>query len=165
MRILTNAVSAFPSEFLRKMPEEVRSSLVASTLPLPTSASDAPTPYPSSVSSPNAPTPPSSPPDEFDRGLSLSFQSSLGCSEAEPVEDYRPGGFHPVHFGDLLHHEQYKIVGKLGFGSFSTAWLAKDTLYSKPSSFAIHSCFLSHSGPSTNMKSVQQEFSLRGRKD
>lgn len=77
--------------------------------------------------SPNAPTP-SLPPDEFDRGLSLLFQSSVGYSDAEPVEEYRPGGYHPVHFGDLLQHGQYKIIRKLYYGALSTAWLAKDTL-------------------------------------
>lgn len=94
-----------------------------------TPSSDAPAPHSSS--------PPSSPPDEFDRESSHSVQSSLGCSEAEPIEDYGPGGFHPVHFGDLLHDGQYKIVRKLGFGAFSTAWLAKDTLYSEHSPIAI----------------------------
>lgn len=47
-------------------------------------------------------TSPSLPPDEFDRKSSLSFQGSLGCTEAEPVEDYGSWDIHPVHFGDLL---------------------------------------------------------------
>ena len=92
-----------------------------STMASPTSSFNATSSLPSTVSSPNAVTPPSSPPEE----LAIIPSAHL----AEPVEDYRPGGFHPVHFGDLLHHGQYKIVRKLGYGAFSTVWLAKDTLY------------------------------------
>jgi serine/threonine-protein kinase SRPK3 len=50
----------------------------------------------------------------------------------EPVEEYRVGGYHPVHIEDTFHH-RYRIVGKWAFGQFSTVWLAKDTrLYSLP---------------------------------
>ena len=48
----------------------------------------------------------------------------------EPVEEYRTGGYHPVHLEDTFHH-RYRIVGKWAFGQFSTVWIAKDTrLYS-----------------------------------
>lgn len=48
----------------------------------------------------------------------------------EPVEDYRAGGYHPVHLEDTFQH-RYRIVGKWAFGQFSTVWLAEDTrLYS-----------------------------------
>lgn len=50
----------------------------------------------------------------------------------EWVEAYRPTGYHPVHFGDLLHDGQYKIIRKLGYGAFSTVWLARDTRYDSP---------------------------------
>ncbi|KAJ5543324.1 hypothetical protein N7461_009327 [Penicillium sp. DV-2018c] len=43
----------------------------------------------------------------------------------EWVEDYRPGGYHPVVLGDVFNH-QYKIIRKLGEGSYSTVWLAHD---------------------------------------
>ncbi|RDK47261.1 serine protein kinase [Aspergillus phoenicis ATCC 13157] len=43
----------------------------------------------------------------------------------EPVEEYRHGGYHPVHLHDVFH-QRYKIVGKLAFGQYSTVWLAKD---------------------------------------
>ncbi|KAJ5817564.1 hypothetical protein N7447_007572 [Penicillium robsamsonii] len=42
----------------------------------------------------------------------------------EWVEDYRPGGYHPVVLGDVL--DQYKVIRKLGDGSSSTVWLARD---------------------------------------
>lgn len=48
--------------------------------------------------------------------------------DAEPPERYRPGGYHPLSLGDVIHH-QYRIVHKLGFGSFSTTWLAKDVAH------------------------------------
>ncbi|KGO78238.1 hypothetical protein PITC_036060 [Penicillium italicum] len=43
----------------------------------------------------------------------------------EWVEDYRPGGYHPVVLGDVFNH-QYKVIRKLGEGSYSTVWLAHD---------------------------------------
>ncbi|KAI9744275.1 MAG: hypothetical protein M1818_002427 [Claussenomyces sp. TS43310] len=45
--------------------------------------------------------------------------------EVERLEYYRPGGYHPIHIGDCLHG-RYRIVHKLGYGSFSTIWLARD---------------------------------------
>lgn len=45
---------------------------------------------------------------------------------AESLEKYRPGGYHPVMVGDMLH-ERYRIVDKLGFGGYSTIWLGQDT--------------------------------------
>lgn len=43
----------------------------------------------------------------------------------EPLERYRPGGYHPVTIGDCLN-TRYQIVHKLGFGTNSTTWLARD---------------------------------------
>lgn len=43
----------------------------------------------------------------------------------EDVEDYRPGGFHPVSLGDTFQN-RYKIRNKLGFGGFGTVWMARD---------------------------------------
>lgn len=43
----------------------------------------------------------------------------------EPVEAYRPGGYHPVHLHDRLN-DRYEVVGKLSYGQSSTVWLAKD---------------------------------------
>ncbi|KAJ5717692.1 hypothetical protein N7488_003338 [Penicillium malachiteum] len=46
--------------------------------------------------------------------------------EVERLEGYRPGGYHPTMIGELLH-DRYQIVDKLGFGGYSTVWLARDT--------------------------------------
>ncbi|KAG8417511.1 hypothetical protein J3458_005010 [Metarhizium acridum] len=43
----------------------------------------------------------------------------------ERLEMYEPGGYHPVVIGDVLH-DRYQIVDKLGFGGYSTIWLAQD---------------------------------------
>lgn len=45
--------------------------------------------------------------------------------ETERVENYRPGGFHPVRYEDVLR-AHYRVLRKLGFGASSTVWLCKD---------------------------------------
>lgn len=55
-------------------------------------------------------------------------ESSLYESEDEEQEDvtqYRRGGYHPIHLGDILH-ERYRVVRKIGWGHFSTVWLCRD---------------------------------------
>ncbi|KAK2731297.1 hypothetical protein FQN55_004784 [Onygenales sp. PD_40] len=49
---------------------------------------------------------------------------------AETLEHYVPGGYHPVMIGDVLHG-RYHIVDKLGFGGYSTVWLARDSRYDR----------------------------------
>ncbi|CAG9313737.1 unnamed protein product [Blepharisma stoltei] len=49
-------------------------------------------------------------------------------NEEESSKDYRPGGYHPVHIGELFLN-RYIVVQKLGWGHFSTVWLCKDTKY------------------------------------
>jgi serine/threonine-protein kinase SRPK3 len=50
----------------------------------------------------------------------------------ERVEEYRPGGFHPIVVGDLLAHGRYRVIHKLGFGGSSTIWLARDQQQKEP---------------------------------
>jgi serine/threonine protein kinase len=45
--------------------------------------------------------------------------------DVEDLEYYEKGGYHPVKIGDILH-EKYRIVHKLGFGTYGTIWLAVD---------------------------------------
>ena len=49
-------------------------------------------------------------------------------SEDEGLSDYKVSGYHPVHVGEVLL-DRYIIMQKLGWGHFSTAWLALDTKY------------------------------------
>ncbi|MBE3048597.1 hypothetical protein IMZ48_40070, partial [Candidatus Bathyarchaeota archaeon] len=43
----------------------------------------------------------------------------------EVLRRYEPGGYHPVMVNDLLH-DRYRVVDKLGYGSYSTVWLCHD---------------------------------------
>jgi serine/threonine protein kinase len=45
--------------------------------------------------------------------------------DGEALQHYRPGGYHPVQIDDRLH-TRYRIIHKLGHGTYSTAWLALD---------------------------------------
>ncbi|KAH3685574.1 hypothetical protein WICPIJ_003451 [Wickerhamomyces pijperi] len=44
----------------------------------------------------------------------------------ESKEDYKPGGYHPAYKGEKYKDGRYVLVRKLGWGHFSTVWLAKD---------------------------------------
>jgi len=43
----------------------------------------------------------------------------------ESPERYRSGWYHPVHLGDI-YCKRYRVINKLGFGTYSTVWLARD---------------------------------------
>lgn len=45
----------------------------------------------------------------------------------ESLNDYKKGGYHPVKIGDVYKSSKftYQILRKLGWGHFSTVWLAK----------------------------------------
>ncbi|KUI62709.1 Serine/threonine-protein kinase SKY1 [Cytospora mali] len=49
----------------------------------------------------------------------------------EPLEDYRPGGFHPVALGDAFRDGRYIVRHKLGFGGRATVWLVRDNQQDK----------------------------------
>ncbi|KAG8763084.1 serine/threonine protein kinase, CMGC group [Ceratobasidium sp. 423] len=51
---------------------------------------------------------------------------SLMTEDEEDWEDYVKGGYHPVQIGDTFSDGRYTVVRKLGWGHFSTVWLAKD---------------------------------------
>ncbi|CAI7592386.1 unnamed protein product [Penicillium crustosum] len=44
----------------------------------------------------------------------------------EVLEEYQLEGYHPITVGDVLHN-RCQITDKLGFGGYSTVWIARDT--------------------------------------
>lgn len=64
---------------------------------------------------------------EDKNGGRLSGEDSEYSSEDEGTEDYRRGGYHAVRVGDTFKNGAYVIQSKLGWGHFSTVWLAWDT--------------------------------------
>ena len=47
-------------------------------------------------------------------------------AEEEDSEDYCKGGYHPVSVGENYKEGRYTVTRKLGWGHFSTVWLARD---------------------------------------
>ena len=47
-------------------------------------------------------------------------------ADAEPLNLYREGGYHPVHLRDKVQDGRYEIFDKLGWGRDGTVWLARD---------------------------------------
>jgi hypothetical protein len=45
--------------------------------------------------------------------------------DEERCEKFKQGQYYPANIGDVLI-SKYQIVGKLGFGTTSTVWLARD---------------------------------------
>ncbi|GAV63806.1 Pkinase domain-containing protein [Cephalotus follicularis] len=60
-----------------------------------------------------------------------SSESGDYTSEDEGTEDYRRGGYHAVRVGDSFKNARYVVQSKLGWGHFSTVWLAWDTQHSR----------------------------------
>ncbi|KAM0981522.1 hypothetical protein ACFX13_014873 [Malus domestica] len=58
-------------------------------------------------------------------------QSSDYTSKDEGTEDYRRGGYHAIRISDTFKSGRYVVQTKLGWGHFSTIWLAWDTQHSR----------------------------------
>jgi serine/threonine-protein kinase SRPK3 len=56
--------------------------------------------------------------------------SSGSEGEDEGTEGYRKGGYYAARPGDRFAGGRYVAQRKLGWGNFSTVWLAYDTLHS-----------------------------------
>ncbi|KAJ6184731.1 kinase domain-containing protein [Penicillium mononematosum] len=57
--------------------------------------------------------------------------------DVEYLEDYVPGGYHPTLIGDTFCSGRYTVVHKLGFGGYSTIWLARDQQHQRYVSLKI----------------------------
>ncbi|POR39117.1 Uncharacterized protein TPAR_00676 [Tolypocladium paradoxum] len=57
------------------------------------------------------------------RRSSKQLHSAHSFSE-ENIARYCQGGYHPVRIGDLFNNGRYKVARKLGYGVYSTVWLA-----------------------------------------
>ncbi|CAL5086946.1 unnamed protein product [Urochloa decumbens] len=64
-------------------------------------------------------------------GYGYSSGSSDGEDEDEGTEGYRKGGYHAARPGDRFAGGRFVAQRKLGWGNFSTVWLAYDTLHSR----------------------------------
>jgi serine/threonine-protein kinase SRPK3 len=47
-------------------------------------------------------------------------------SDVEEYEDYKINGYHPAYIGEQFKNGRYRIIQKLGWGYFSTVWMAYD---------------------------------------
>jgi serine/threonine protein kinase len=60
--------------------------------------------------------------------VTMSCSSSSASEEDEEgIDSYRKGGYHAVRVGDQFSGGRYIAQRKLGWGQFSTVWLAYDT--------------------------------------
>ncbi len=57
----------------------------------------------------------------------MEVETSFKIENEESIEDYCEGGYHPVTIGESFKHNSYQVVRKLGWGHFSTVWLATQT--------------------------------------
>ena len=54
------------------------------------------------------------------------FVKLLSTLSEESIARYCKGGYHPVRIDNLFNRDKYRIVSKLGYGVYSTVWLAFD---------------------------------------
>ncbi|RDA96126.1 hypothetical protein CP533_1750 [Ophiocordyceps camponoti-saundersi (nom. inval.)] len=57
------------------------------------------------------------------RPANKTVQYPRGIRE-ESMARYCPGGYHPVRIGDVFDNGKYQVINKLGYGVYSTVWLA-----------------------------------------
>ncbi|KAH7396111.1 kinase-like domain-containing protein [Pyrenochaeta sp. MPI-SDFR-AT-0127] len=62
--------------------------------------------------------------------------NSSSVTVEERPERYRRGGYHPVYLGETFNNK-YEIISKLGYGVYSTVWLAKDLTSQSPHHVAL----------------------------
>ncbi|KAI1085453.1 kinase-like domain-containing protein [Whalleya microplaca] len=60
--------------------------------------------------------------DQIPRIVDIPQYIGLPSEDTEDIYSYHPGGFHPVHLGDIIAG-RFEVIHKLGFGGFATIWL------------------------------------------
>ncbi|KAL8231803.1 hypothetical protein R6Q57_001581 [Mikania cordata] len=71
----------------------------------------------------------------------MSCSSSSGSEEEdENMNSYRKGGYHAVRVADTFAGGRYVAQRKLGWGQFSTVWLAYDSQTSLPAIYVDILC-------------------------
>ena len=78
-------------------------------------------------------------------------------ADVEELEKYMPGGFHPTSIGDVFSNGRYTIVHKLGFGGYSTIWLARDHQSQRYVSLKIQASIASESSSEADILLSLQE--------
>ena len=66
-----------------------------------------------------------------------SGESASSSDEEEDARDYKKGGYHPVKIGELFKDAAYEVLTKIGWGHFSTVWLAWDRRAERPVALKI----------------------------
>ena len=79
--------------------------------------------------------------------------------DLEDFEDYTSGGYHPTIIGETFHNGRYEVVHKLGFGGYSTVWLARDKDLQRYVSLKI---LVAYESPKSNEASILRLLSSRG---
>ena len=67
---------------------------------------------------------PASPVREFSQS-SFRLLDSTEKLEEETLPWYSPEKFYPVKLGEIFQ-SRYQVIGKLGYGGYSTVWLCRD---------------------------------------
>ncbi len=65
-----------------------------------------------------------SPPRNYSHVRRPSISSDVMIEE-EKLKFYEPEQYYPVHIGEVVK-SRYEVVGKLGYGAYSTVWLCRD---------------------------------------
>ncbi|RYC55216.1 hypothetical protein CHU98_g10992 [Xylaria longipes] len=64
--------------------------------------------------------------------------------DIEDIEDYRPGGLHPVDMFDMLLDDRFEVCHKLGSGGIATVWLCYEKAVKKWKAIKINAADRSH---------------------
>jgi len=77
--------------------------------------------------------------------------------DIEPFERYTVGDYYPVRIGERFCSARYHIVHKLGHGSYSTIWLARDEILAKYVAIKFCVSGLDRPSESTILKALWDE--------